>query len=146
MGANGCILSQGSLSKALAKDKKLSAGMKQETKQIAKAGHEIDSVEATEESKKSDGKLIVAEEISEGHVGWPARAYRCPLPHSILADLDESVKMWFGAVGGDRAVMFWMLFASFMIITPVIEIGLTWYLGYWANQYEDHDPSEISAP
>ena len=56
------------------------------------------------------------------------------------------MKMWFGAIGGDNGVMFWTLFITFMIATPVIEIGLTWYLGYWANQYKDHDPSEVSAP
>lgn len=79
IGANGRISSQGSLSKALAKDKKLSKELKDESKEIEKAEHEIDPVEpATEPSKKSDGKLVVAEEISEGHVGWPARSSLCP--------------------------------------------------------------------
>lgn len=73
MGSNGRILSQGSsLSKILATDKKLSAELKQETKEIKKAEQEVDHAEPDESSKKADGKLIVAEEISEGHVGWPA--------------------------------------------------------------------------
>lgn len=74
MGNNGQILSQGSLSKALAKDKKLSKELKEEAKQIEKIEHEVDAVEPAEGNKKTDGKLIVAEEIEEGHVGWPARA------------------------------------------------------------------------
>ncbi|KAH8086646.1 hypothetical protein BXZ70DRAFT_549376 [Cristinia sonorae] len=131
MGSNGRILSQGSLSKALAKDKKLSAELKEETKQIEKAEHEIDPVETepVEASKKADGKLIVAEEISEGHVGWPA------------------LKMWFSSMGGNRAFLFWGAFITAMALTPLIETYLTWYLGYWASQYELHDdPSEVSAP
>ena len=86
MGSNGRILSQGSLSKALAKDKKLSAEMKQETKQMEQAEHEIDPVEPAQESK-SDGKLIVAEEISEGHVGWPACKFLCLFPPSCSTEM-----------------------------------------------------------
>ncbi|TCD68834.1 hypothetical protein EIP91_009701 [Steccherinum ochraceum] len=131
MGSNGRILSQGSLSSALAKDKKLSKELKEETKQIEKIEHEVDPVEPTapEASKPTDGKLIVAEEISEGHVGWAA------------------LKMWFGNMGGDYAISFWCIFLGAMMVTPAIEIYCTWYLGYWAHQYElVDDPSEVSAP
>lgn len=40
-----------------------------------KAEHTVDEAEPGEETAapKSDGKLIVEEEIQEGHVGWPAR-------------------------------------------------------------------------
>lgn len=74
LGNDGRILSQGSLSKVLAKDKKLSAEVAEETKEIEKAEHAVDIIDPDSERKKPDGKLIVAEEISEGHVGWPSRA------------------------------------------------------------------------
>lgn len=74
---DGRIISQGSLSNALEKDTKLSAAVMQESQQIAKAEEEVtepkpDSAEATQNAA---GKLVVAEEISEGHVGWSASAY-----------------------------------------------------------------------
>lgn len=72
LGGDGRILSTGSLSKALSKDKKLSAEMKEEKKELQKADNEVDATEPDEPAKKSDGKLVVAEEVAEGHVGWPA--------------------------------------------------------------------------
>lgn len=147
IGNNGQILSQGSLSKALAKDKKLSKELKAEAKQIEKIEHEVDAVEPAEESKKTDGKLIVAEEIEEGHVGWPARASLSLFSASRAPDVMLfTVNMWFATMGGDHAWLYWGFFIGAMIITPVVEVSLTWYLGYWAHQYEDHDPSEVSAP
>lgn len=69
----------------------------------------------------------------------------CFLISSLLTN--NVVKMWFSAMGGDRGVMFWSLFGIAMVLTPMIETYLTWYLGYWARQYELHkDPSEVSAP
>ena len=84
LGADGRLLSQGSLSMALEKDQKLSAEFAEEGNEIEKSEQEIDQdVEAPiAKAKKSDGKLIVSEEISQGHVGWPACAssdgYCCP--------------------------------------------------------------------
>ncbi|TCD68817.1 hypothetical protein EIP91_009684 [Steccherinum ochraceum] len=131
MGSNGCILSQGSLSSALAKDKKLSKELTEETKQIEKIEHEVDPVEPSvpEASQMPDGKLIVAEEVSEGHVGWAA------------------LKMWFGNMGGDHSILYWCTFIGSMALFPAIDIYCTWYLGYWAHLYElVDDPSEVSAP
>ena len=72
LGTDGRIVSQGSLSKVLAKDDKLSKELAEEQAEMAKAEHEVDVVEPDDEAapKKSDGKLIVAEEISEGHISW----------------------------------------------------------------------------
>lgn len=74
LGTDGRVASQGTLSKALSKDKKLAAEINQEQKAADKAEHTVDqtTVEPEGEAQKSDGKLIVAEEISEGHVSWAA--------------------------------------------------------------------------
>ena len=73
MGKNGRIAEQGSLSTILAKDSTLSAEMATELRDLAKAEDEIDNKAPTEETKKTtDGKLILAEEIEHGHVGWGA--------------------------------------------------------------------------
>lgn len=76
MGTDGRIASQGGLSKALAHDKKLAAEIAKEEEAADRAEHTVDESDPVAEAPvKSDGKLIVAEEISEGHVGWPARVY-----------------------------------------------------------------------
>lgn len=75
LGTDGRITSQGTLSKVLAKDKKLLEELAEEREELKKAENEVDHVEPDEEAAapKSDGKLVVAEEIAEGHVSWPAR-------------------------------------------------------------------------
>lgn len=75
LGTDGRIASQGSLSTALSVNKKLAHKVKEEMEEAGKDEEAIDEPtgEAAGGANKSDGKLIVAEEISEGHVGWPAR-------------------------------------------------------------------------
>ncbi len=70
------MLSTGSLSSALAKDKKLSAEVAKESKQLEEAEQEITEPKPNVAAQNSDGKLVVAEEISVGHVGWTAREFR----------------------------------------------------------------------
>lgn len=66
------MLSQGSLSSALAKDEKLFEEAEQENALAEKSDQVIDESEEVDGGKKSDGKLVMAEEVSEGHVGWSA--------------------------------------------------------------------------
>ena len=75
LGTDGRVVSQGTLSKVLAKDDKLSKELAEEQAEMAKAENEVDGVEPDEEAapKKTDGKLIVEEEIAEGHVSWASR-------------------------------------------------------------------------
>lgn len=75
MGSDGRILSQGSLSSALSRDSRLLKEIEEEQKELEKADQEIDKVVETEKAdaaKVSSGKLVVAEEVEEGHVGWKA--------------------------------------------------------------------------
>ncbi|EKM60769.1 uncharacterized protein PHACADRAFT_246884 [Phanerochaete carnosa HHB-10118-sp] len=127
LGTDGRIKSQGTLSSALAKDKKLAKEAAESAQETDKAEHTVDRSEPVAESAapKSDGKLIVAEEISEGHVGWPA------------------LKLYLAALGGDSQFIFWSLFLGGMILCRLVMTAQAWYLGYWARQYETHDPSEV---
>ena len=76
IGSNGRIASQGSLSSALAKDKKLSAEVEKENEAIEKAEHDPLESETTPDADTKAaaqaGKLIVEEEVEVGHVGWGA--------------------------------------------------------------------------
>lgn len=73
---DGRVISQGSLSNALEKDKALSAAVAKETKEIELEEATDPQTKEPAANPKAAGKLVVAEEISEGHVGWKAREYR----------------------------------------------------------------------
>ncbi len=81
MGSDGRILSQGSLSTALARDAKLLREVEEEQKELAKADQEVDPDKPEDETaKQSAGKLVVSEEIESGHLGWEAsESYVCCL-------------------------------------------------------------------
>ncbi|KIK71390.1 hypothetical protein GYMLUDRAFT_254610 [Collybiopsis luxurians FD-317 M1] len=121
----GRIESQGTVSEALGKDPALADEERKEQQAIKKAGEEVDEHPAAAESK-SDGKLIVAEEIMEGHVSWSA------------------VKMYLTSMGGQYSWTFFLAFISAMFVTEILNAFYTWFLGYWASQYETHDPESVS--
>ncbi len=80
MTPDGRILSQGTLSTALAKDDRLSTELQREIRDEEQDSGEIDSSQEGKEKKSPNGKLIMSEEVSEGHVGW--KSCRCPLSPS----------------------------------------------------------------
>ena len=145
LGTDGRIASQGTLSSALAKDKKLAKEAAEEAQVEDKAEHTVDESEPVAESAapKKDGKLIVAEEISEGHVGWSARKSMPNIGSRKSQTNGWTVKLYFGALGGDSPIIFWSMFLGGMFLTRLIQTAQAWYLGYWARQYETHDPSEV---
>ena len=53
------------------------------------------------------------------------------------------VKLYFAALGGDSPIIFWSLFLGGMTLCRLIKTAQAWYLGYWARQYETHEPSEV---
>jgi hypothetical protein len=77
LNSNGRVVSEGSISEAIATDRKLAAEIAKEQEILKKEEEIIDNAEPTIEAKdktkgKADGKLVMAEEILEGHVSWPA--------------------------------------------------------------------------
>ncbi|KAH8104855.1 hypothetical protein BXZ70DRAFT_1049038 [Cristinia sonorae] len=96
--------------------------------ELAKAEEPVDNKVPVDEAKRTeDGKLMVAEEIAVGRIGW------------------SEVKLFFGALGGKHWILWWAVFISNAIGTPIIETFEVWYLGYWAHQYEGRPASEVSA-
>ena len=72
LGSNGKVHSQGSMSKALARDCKLAeAAEGQAQKDEIKDAIDDDNA-GGECARKAAGKLIVEEEVAVGHVGWDA--------------------------------------------------------------------------
>ncbi|KAI0793375.1 P-loop containing nucleoside triphosphate hydrolase protein [Abortiporus biennis] len=131
LGTDGHILSQGSLSVALAKDSKLSTDVEEEIIAIEEAEkfNDESKAESSENTKKSSGKLIIAEEVPVGRVGWSA------------------IKLFFGNMSGkEGAVVFWSFLMVQLAANKFANVLHPWVLGYWAEQYQERDPSEIPVP
>ena len=128
LGVDGRIISQGSVSDALARDKSLVVEAAEDKMAIEKANDEIDPKESKDHVAKGDGKLTVAEEIQEGHVSWKA------------------LKLFFVGLGGDHPIIFWIVFLGGLFSTDLINTIQTWWLGFWASQYDQHEAYEIDVP
>ncbi|EMD39545.1 hypothetical protein CERSUDRAFT_150070 [Gelatoporia subvermispora B] len=127
MSPDGHIAKQGSLAEVLESDPRLSEQMAEETREVEQAEHAVDIVDLEAPAKEStSGKLIVEEEIASGHVSWSA------------------MKLYLFALGGAHPYLFWLGFMGSLLITEVINATQTWFVGYWAQQYEDKTPSEVN--
>ncbi|KAI9061280.1 P-loop containing nucleoside triphosphate hydrolase protein [Trametes sanguinea] len=125
IGSDGRILSQGSLESALARDAHLLSEVKGEQEVLEKAELELDAEKPEDvTTKQAAGKLVVAEEREEGHVGWTA------------------LKLFLGNMS-NRPILFWLIYVSGHVIRQSLANLQTWYLGYWASQYETHPPQEV---
>lgn len=69
LGSDGQILSQGTISDALEKNLNLKREVAKEIEIEEKAEEEIDP-QQVDLQKKTEGKLILEEEVAEGHISW----------------------------------------------------------------------------
>jgi hypothetical protein len=98
LGSDGRILSQGTMSKALATNKVLIKELKAEESGLKRVEEMVDS-EVPEVHEGKSGKLMVAEEIAEGHVSWSACESPTPvnpLHKTSLIDYSKTVLHWNG--------------------------------------------------
>lgn len=128
LGVDGRIVSQGSVSDALAQDKNLIAEVAKDSMAMEKVNEGVDCKEQKDQVAKGDGKLTVAEEIQEGHVSWKA------------------LKLFFIGLGGAHPFLFWIVFLCGLLFTDVINSAQTWWLGFWASQYDRQKASEVAVP
>ncbi|KII94420.1 hypothetical protein PLICRDRAFT_36691 [Plicaturopsis crispa FD-325 SS-3] len=133
LGIDGRIASQGTISDVLSADPELSAQVAKEVEVERKAEEEIDLQAGDEtaegdDTEKQDGKLTVAEEIQIGHVSWP------------------SLKLYFSSLGGSHIALFWVLLVLGYVGSSSLDAAQTWWLGYWASQYEVHPSDEVAVP
>ncbi|KAI0258771.1 hypothetical protein BC834DRAFT_974833 [Gloeopeniophorella convolvens] len=125
LGGDGTILSCGTVSDALAKDKSLSAEIAEEEAILEKSKEEVDAEKPDENVKKAVGKLILEEETAEGHVGW------------------KSLQLFFSALGGTHSVLFWFILLGLTLLTDITVAAETWFMGYWSGKYIGHDPADV---
>ncbi|KAF9243735.1 hypothetical protein BU15DRAFT_71860 [Melanogaster broomeanus] len=130
LSSGGRIINQGTISEAIATDKTLAAEIAKEQEILKEDEETVDNAEPATEAgdkakDKADGKLILAEEILEGHVSW------------------EAFKLYLTSVGGRHPIVFWFAFLFFMVMSEVVTIIQTWFLGYWSSQYNPREPTEV---
>jgi hypothetical protein len=128
LGVDGRVLNQGSVSDALMKGKNLLQEVVEDKHAMGKSADEIDRTNSEQEAPKGDGKLTVAEEIQEGHVSW------------------QALKLFFAGLGGDQPLMFWIVFIGGLFFTDFISTIQTWWLGFWASQYDHQESYEVDVP
>ncbi|KAI1790062.1 P-loop containing nucleoside triphosphate hydrolase protein [Ganoderma leucocontextum] len=125
VGSDGRILSQGTLENALAQDSELLKDVEQEVEELQKADQEIDGEKAEDVIVPSSaGKLVIAEEIEEGHVGWRA------------------MLLYLGNMS-TRPLLFWFIYTSGYTLRHSITNLQSWWLGVWAAQYETTAPEDV---
>ena len=56
----------------------------------------------------------------------------------------NAVRMYLTSMGGGHAFVFWASVVVFLAMCELLGVVETWWLGYWAQQYEDQDQSEVS--
>ncbi|KAJ7675294.1 hypothetical protein B0H17DRAFT_1207802 [Mycena rosella] len=121
IGLNGRILSQGSVAEALEHDTVLAKEADADL-QVMEQVVDAEPVEVKVEAK-TDGKLILAEELQLGKVKWSA------------------VGLYLHGLGG---IGFYIIFVGGYLLTHMAQIFETWYLGYFASQYETSPPGTVS--
>lgn len=124
---NGSIVSQGTdVSSAISKNTKLA--LEAEVKEVSddSVREPVDEKPSTPANDASKGKLIVSEEIHEGHVTWKA------------------MKLFFASLGGQHVILFFLIYSSGLLFTELGTMSQTYFLGYWGSQYNERVPSEIN--
>ncbi|KAJ7293178.1 hypothetical protein C8J57DRAFT_1703993 [Mycena rebaudengoi] len=124
MGVDGHVHSQGSIADALATDEVLAKELSKDQAVLDRKEDEVDALPAAADLK-ADGKLIVAEEVEEGHVSWPA------------------LKLYLKGLGGDHTLLFFTFLILGLALCEASNALQTFYLGYWASQYDNHHASEV---
>ncbi|KAF7319288.1 ATP-binding cassette transporter [Mycena chlorophos] len=119
MDVDGSIHSHDSVAEAFANDEVLAEELSKDQAALDKNMDEVDAKLA------ADGKLIVAEEVEEGHVSV------------------DSLKLYSKGMSGDHALLFFSLFMVGMFAAEMCRVVQTWFLGLWANQYNTKDPGDV---
>ncbi|KAH7905266.1 P-loop containing nucleoside triphosphate hydrolase protein [Hygrophoropsis aurantiaca] len=128
LGANGRVVSHGSISEVIEQDDKLAAEVAKDQEIVDRESETAEADAPIKTEVTADGKLVVAEEILVGTVSWPA------------------FKLYLVSLGGNYPLLFSIIFVSLIGLTDLTDAIQTWFLGYWASQYETQPTSEVKVP
>ncbi|KAF8876201.1 hypothetical protein CPB84DRAFT_1853019 [Gymnopilus junonius] len=123
LGLDGSVKTQGTdFSALLENDARLASEVEEEKKLLEESKEDTEEPAA---KPSSDGKLVVAEEIKEGHITW------------------KSINLLLSALGGNHPTLFFLVLVSWLALANVLITTQTWFLGLWGTQYEYRAPSEV---
>ncbi|KIJ45713.1 hypothetical protein M422DRAFT_227467 [Sphaerobolus stellatus SS14] len=122
---DGRIASQGTMADALKKNKKLVKEVVESEEVAVKDDENVDNKDPGKKAPGSGSKLIVAEEIALGHVSWRA------------------MRMYLSSLGG---ISFWVIFLVSMLLAQTANSFQSWFLGYWAEQYNGQPAESVRVP
>lgn len=54
-----------------------------------------------------------------------------------------AVRLYFRVLGGGHPSFFWLSFMGSLVTFNMLSNLQTWFLGYWAQQYEGRDAEEV---
>lgn len=54
-----------------------------------------------------------------------------------------AVRLYFRVLGGGHQWLFWLSFMGSLVTFNMLSNLQTWFLGYWARQYERRDAAEV---
>ena len=113
------------LSAILASEPALQDELKHDKEVLEAEEAGIDAPSEKKTEKKADGKLILAEEIQEGNVGW------------------KSIVFFLKALGGKHVALFFTLWIGGSLLEFIMRSFNLWFLGYWSTQYEHFPVKDI---
>ncbi|KAL1717785.1 P-loop containing nucleoside triphosphate hydrolase protein, partial [Schizophyllum commune] len=121
--SDGHVSLEANIAAAISHDATLAQEIKQDEEHL----HDIPETEqAKDADDKSTGKLVVEEEVEIGRITW------------------NTFATYLRAAAGKKLPLFLAVWIAALGLENVINVGSTWFLGYWASQYQNHDPSEVN--
>ena len=128
IGLDGRTLSHGAVNEVLRMD--VAQSSKDEEAELIEDNPAIDGGAEEKVEAKTDGKLIVSEEVALGRVSWSARKY-ARIISWLLTD-NVVVALFLGSLGGP---FFWLAFLSGMFLADLLTVIETYWLGYVLWKY-----------
>ncbi|KAJ3717073.1 hypothetical protein C8R42DRAFT_724713 [Lentinula raphanica] len=124
-------ITQGTVADVLSSDTLLAVQVLEDEKQLhldaeaPKKEEEAPKQPATKEPRPSLGALILAEEMEVGHVSWKA------------------FKLYMSGLNKHPITFFWLVVTLLFLSSAISAVG-SWFMGYWATQYETRPASSVS--
>ncbi|KAF9462732.1 P-loop containing nucleoside triphosphate hydrolase protein [Collybia nuda] len=125
LGRDGQIVSQGAVSDALERDVNLKLEIAKGAYMEKKAVEELGTPKTGLQNGMED-KLILEEEVAEGHISF------------------TSGMMYFVALGGRHWILFWCFLITAMFLASALETLQPWLLGAWATEYQERPAEEVN--
>ncbi|KAL1726027.1 P-loop containing nucleoside triphosphate hydrolase protein [Schizophyllum commune] len=124
--SDGHVTIEANVAAAISHDAKLAQEVEEEEEE---AEHMRDALQL-EGAKHADetptGKLVIEEEVETGRITWSTFA------------------TYLSAAAGNNLPVFLFTWITALSVMDILGVSSTWFLGYWASQYEDHNPSEVN--